>query len=1164
MEFRSSLKSWVTLLVVMIFAATLSFGQGSLGGKLRGVVTDPSTAVVANAKVSLNNPFTGASRTITTGADGVYDFGDVPAGDYELVVEGQGFRSARFSNVTIELNQVRALNVQLVLGAQNETVTVSGEAVSVVPQETTLRGLVDSRRIEQMPLNGRDFQQLVFLSPGIARNAGGAGQGSGFSTAGARPTTNNFTIDGGDVNDPSVPFGVGASIVTGAVPLDAVQEFSVITSNATAEFGRSSGSTVNVVSKSGTNNLHGSIYEYFRNDILDSRGFFDPVGQKSPLKQNQFGFRLGGPLLKNKTFYSVSYDGFRSRSSFSSQINAPTASFIAGVTNPLWKSILQNAYPAVSGSGITGTATKTIGANADQDTGWIRLDHQINDRQSAFLTFNIVDYVQGVGSQGGNGVPGTGVGDAGRAYSSAFQHSWTLAPNKINTFRMTYGRIPLTFPLEATPQNLLDTGKLRTSGPFAGQSFSPGYSSPNGFPFIQFQIATFSNMGISNGFPQGRISNTFSWSDSFAWTRGKHEMKFGGEYKYIQEANQFDVSIRPVYTIADTSTANLQAGTLLNVTQQAYLFNNTSKRYFRYRETGLFAQDSWRVTPKLTIDLGLRYELNLPTKDATDALSNLYVFNNGKPDPCAQVPFGAGILNTAVVNPAKFGIDMFCTDKNNFAPRAGFAYDIFGNGKTVLRASYGVFYDRAFGNVFSNARFSPPYVVPATSNGGTIDGHFPFATFPAVVDTTTVFNLTTIDPAIRTPYTQRWQGTISRELDKNSVLNLSYVGSKGTKLLQTLRPNFGTTFDPSFRPTNQGVLTRSQSDINAGIIRGPFGSISDRESNAGSNFNSLQVEFNHRYSHGLSFQTSYTWSHSLDSVSDEIGGATQGDTPLPQATLNNLLAPLMAANSTCVAARGTPGSAARLTAAVRCAENNPALTTAQAAAIFDTKYIAPANWTGENYGDSAFDIRHRIVASVIYELPIGRGKWLMSDAAGFREKAFGGWSVNTIFDAQTGTTQPLNAGVDANKDGDTNDRAVATGDLSLLKPGATKNFVSPDLGGPIVQYFGCQQLQSDGSFNNTCPLGTGDGIISPFARLSREAVRQPGLWNVDFQVEKATRITERINMKFRAEFFNLFNNVNFQRPRQAVTSGIFGQILTQRFVNVTQSRNIQFGLRFEF
>jgi hypothetical protein len=1178
-DFRRGLAARLSFgFLSLILFATYAWSQAELGGRLRGQVTDNSKAAISNADVTLKNIGTSASRTTKTNEQGEYVFVDVPPGLYSVSVQNTGFKKAEVSGVQVNLNEVRLLNFTLEIGAQSEIVTVDAQAESVVPQETTLRGLIDPQRIKELPLNGRNFQDLVFLAPGVARSAGNTGQGSGFATAGARPTVNNFLIDGGDANDPTVPFGTASNFQTSAVPVDALEEFSVITSNATAEFGRSSGATINVVSKSGTNTLHGSAWEFLRNDVLDSRDYFDPnpatvaPGQrlKTPFRQNVFGFRLGGPVFKDRTFYSVSYEGYRQRLAQSTTAIVPSPGFKAALTNPFIAAVFKAAYPnpdtgtfkstfiASDPSTWTGTISTPVNSSVDQDTGFVRLDHRFTENHQVFTTLSIVD---GVSGKTGNGIPGTGVGTVSRAWHGVFNHNWTLGNSKLNTFRVAFQRTPFSFPAEDQSAALLAAGALRPAGPFKNQPFSPAVNSVNGVPTVQFNAGTFTRFGVASNIPQGRATNTFSYQDTFSWVTGRHQIKFGGDFRRIQENGSFDNVIRPLVTIDDSSFNSINSGALIAQSQNFYLFNNTSERGFRYSEINAFVQDSFRIHPRLTIDYGVRYELNLPFTEVQNALSNAYVMQNGKPQECQSLPLGAGMKNVAVVIPSKFGIDVYCTDYNNFAPRVGFAWDTFGNGKTVLRGSYGVFYDRTFGNVFGNARFNAPFVVPTTISTGNFDGQLG-ASLPATVSPTAVFTVTSIDPALRTPYTQRWNLTLSRELfDRNTVLNVSYVGSKGTKLLQTTRPNMGTSFADAFRPTNQsGSLTRNATDIANQIITGPFSTFSHRVTNAASNFNSLEVEVSHRLSNGLSFQGAYTWAHSFDTVSDDIAGSTNGDSPFPQATINNLLAPLMAPGSTCSTANGTPSSATRLTNAVKCATGNASLTTDQAAALFSQQFISAAS-PHDNYGDSAFDIRHRFVGSVLYELPIGRSKHFLSGVNGFADKLISGWAASTIIDTQSGTPQIITAGTDANRDGDTNDRPIQIGSLgdvndhivydSNFKPGTV-----------TIRKFNCG-AKSDPV---ACPFNQGLGIISPLQRVGRGFLRAPGIFNVDASLTKRTQLTERLNMQFRAEFFNVLNIVNWNRPQQSIASPNFGVITGQRGINSqgTQSREIQFGVKLEF
>lgn len=1142
--------------LVVLLAVPSASGQAELGGRLRGTVVDPQGAAVIGAAVTLKNPATGNIRTATTNDTGAFIFVDVPAATYSLTVAAPGFRTANYDNVTINLNEVRALNAQLSVGSSQETVEVTGEAASVVPQETVLRNTVDEQRLKELPLNGRDFSQLVFYTPGVARGAGANGQGSGFNVAGARGTVNNFMIDGGDANDPTVPFGFATDGgFTNGLPIDAVSEFSVITSNASAEFGRSSGGTVNVVTKNGTNSLHGSLWEFNRNKSLNSRTFFDAPGKKSPFIQNQFGGYVGGPVIKDRTFFSGSYEAFRQIQTVSTVVRVPTSAWVnANVTSPLMKAILLGGFPTPTSNvgPVFGNFTSQLNQGGNQDSYFARADHNVNQNNQLFFTYNYTKTTAQPGSQGGNGIPGNNIGLLYQNYHGVANWNTTISGTMLNTARFVFQRNVLGFPLDAAPQALLDAGKVRTAGPFAGQAFSPDWSSPNGVPTITFLNDPFGNLGEANNMPQGRTSNTFQYEDTLAWTRGAHQFKFGAQFNRIQENDNFGANIRPSIGFLDARTGSV------NTQTQFTFLNNQPTKYFRQNEYGFFAQDSWRIRPRVTIDLGLRYELSSPLREKNDQLSNIAVLDsNNKPIACKAIPLNGQLQNVAIVVNSLFHQDIYCTDKNNFAPRAGVSWDVFGDGKTVIRSSYGLFYDRIFTNALANARFSPPFTVPYTISGFNYDGQIGSTT----LTNNAVVAPTAIDPSLVTPYTQRWNVTLSREIERNTLLNISYVGARGLKLAENVNPNFAGSFVDAFRPTNgSSTITRSLTDVQNGIIRAPFGNINLRTTHAYSNYNGMDVSVTHRRSAGLTFQANYTWSHSLDVISDEISSGA--DSAAPQATLTNLLAPLMTPTSTCTAANGTPSSAARLQAAVRCATGNNTLTADQAAAIFVQSFVA-GTALSTNYGDSAFDLRHRFSGTAIYELPFGQGKRWGGGWSGPLNQIAGGWEIGTIFEAQTGNTSPLSDGVDANRDGSTNDRPILTGPLSALFVNGNGG-VKVDTSTTTVR--GLAACTGNSSAAPGCPsLDLGLGITDPRLRIGRGAIRAPGLWDFDLSANKRFKITERFGLQFRTEAFNILNHVNYLRPSRTVGSpSSFGLITAQRSLNGTQSRQIQFGLKLEF
>jgi hypothetical protein len=1154
------------LLVVLILlnGPRQIWSQAAIGGGLRGAVTDATGAVISGANLSLRSPGTDAVRTQKSTASGLYSFRDIDPGVYTLTVSAPGFQETRFDKVTFVLNEIRELNIALTAGEISQTVDVQADQASIVSQQTSVGTLIDGAKIRELPLNGRDFQNLVFLAPGANRTASGTGQGSTVNAGGARPTDNNYLIDGGDANDPRVPSGAAGNNgnATSSVPLDAIAEFSVITSNATAEFGRSSGGVINVVTKSGDNSFHATAWEYLRNSVLNTRNFFNPVGFKSPFKQNQFGFWAGGRIYRDRTFFSVAYEGFRQRSTTASQVPIPTAQFVSALTNPLSKALFSAAYPSVTGpAAFSATDTTTwsttinrnIANNLDADTGFVRLDQKITEKNSMFATYSLEDAVPTATANSGN-LPNFGVGNTTRPSHIVVQDSHVFTSNLLNTARFSFQRTPSAFPTETPTAADLAAGANRTAGPNAGTNYSANVGDPNGFPTLSLASARFNTIGVANNQPQNRTPVVWTYQDAVSYQRGKHEIKFGAQLSRVWDNTTFSSIIRPSITILDTTTSAQQNFTNINnlaLSSQSQSFYITpSFRQYRIWEQGYFVQDSYRATKRLTLDAGLRYEIFNPFTERNNLLSNVYVLDgNGKPQACQGLPFDNTLSNVAAINPASYGIGNYCSQFHDFSPRIGFALDVFGTGHTVVRGGYGYFYDRVFGNIYGNARFNPPQTLSTTLSTGNYTGLLAAST----VSTTQSYSPTNIDPSLKNPVTQHYNIAISQQLDSSTALTVSYVGAVAQHLLTTTRPNFGTSFVDQFRPANQGVQVRTAADISNNIIRGPFGAMTYHQSNGVSNYNALLVNVRRQMRGGLGLEASYGWSHSHDVLSDDVAGST--DAATPAATLENLLAPLMANGSSCPGAQAaTAATASKLTAAVQCAEGNPSLTQAQAQAIFLSKYVKYAN-IKTNYGDSSFDVRQRFASSVTYRLPFGHNSMFLSNVGSAADHAIGGWGIASIFDTQTGVPFIPTTGTDANRDGDTTDRVIVVGPVASRKGTLVKDFSGSS---PKVNYFSaCPQTGG-------CPFAPGDGIVDPTARMHRGYLRNPGIFNWDFQLNKQTNITEKFNLRFTADFFNVLNHTNFSNLTSSIASSQFGQSLSTRALGQTQSRQIQFGLKLHF
>lgn len=1170
----------VWLLIGLLLFPLTAFGQ-AITGAIQGTVSDEQNASIVGARVVLLSARTGLSRTTETDDQGRYTFPGVESGTYSLEITQQGFATTKVNGVELPVNKVGVVDVTLTISAVQADVVVNGQVEILDTQNATLSGLVDARRVVDLPLNGRNFTQLVNLQAGVAvvsaQGLLGGGsdpasiQGSGQFVNGARGSVNNYLIDGGDANDPVVPSGTGAASTasfTGAAPgingisVDAVQEFRVITSSASAEFGRSSGAIINVVTKSGTNSFHGTAFEFFRNRALNARNYFE--GDKPQFNQHNFGGSLGGPIRKDSLFFFGNYEGFRQRQAVSIINVVPSPNSIEAVRrqNPLLGAIFANYFSGAAaalpgtfselspeailaqGRPVVGTTVVPRGNGTDQNAFLVKLDKNL--RNTGHLSGRY-QFFQGVGQPGtvaGTGVAGSNVGYKNRSQNVVFNYTQPFGALLLNEARFTFQRNSPRTVFEETPEALLNAGRLRTAGPFAGQPFGDP-STPNGIPTISTVGFGIFPVGFSTTAPNRRAANTFQYSDTFTYVRGSQTFKAGAEVRRIQENSVFSFRLRPEVSFASAgSNTILSPGSpALSFDQNLFLTPDTSQRGFRQTEYGFFIQDNWQVTPRLTLDLGLRWEYFGRPNEVNGFLSNGFLAPGGavqaESDILANGAVGLRDLRLRTIGPDR-PQDFYHADWNNFAPRVGLAYrpGFFGLDKTVLRMSYGVFYDRIFNNVFGNARNSPPFVLPVTLSGA------PFGSLPAADPFTTTLPIgpVTVNPNLVSPYTQRWTATVQRELTSNTVFEIGYVGSRGLKLSRTIRPNFGG-FPVAFRPANVGVDlgTRTVDDFRP--IN--FGVISTRDSSGHSTYHSLQASLQRRFSDGLYFQASYTWGHSIDIASGEIVNdivVTTVSNQFPLRTADGRVAqPSLDLVNQVRASRGLPIFTG-------------ANATAQAAEYFVQNFVGQAQF-GADIGNSLFDIRHVFVVNAGYELPVGKGKRFGSEWGGVAQALLGEWQINSIVRSQTGPPLTFTTGADVNGDGNAPDRAaVRAGDLrsiaglNLAANGAV-NYFLPSVAGTGLR-----------TFSNGTVLGFSQTPENVFSYTTRGVLHGPGLINVDFSVFKNIPFGEGRRVQFRTEAFNLFNHTNFGTPVTDIASPLFGRITSTS----TPSRQIQFGLRVEF
>ncbi|HYZ84835.1 MAG TPA: carboxypeptidase regulatory-like domain-containing protein, partial [Bryobacteraceae bacterium] len=676
---------------LMLVSSAVLLGQETTG-TIIGTVRDQSGAVIPEASVMVRGTATGIERRVNTSGSGEYVSPSLPVGTYEVTVEKTGFKKGTSSAIQLSVDARVRVDFTLDVGSVAETTSVSATVSQLDTDTATISGLVDSKRVIDLPLNGRNFAQLINLQAGVSTNNNG-NQGSGQFVNGARGGANNFLLDGGDLNDPVVPNGSAAAVTgafTGSAPginavsVDAVAEFRVITSGASAEFGRNSGAQINVITKSGTNEIHGSLFHFLRNRAFDARSFFDlnPAFQRDgkaiapPFTQNNFGGTVGGPIVKDKLFYFGSYEGFRQRQGVSVVNNIPSPNTIAAIRqqNPALGEIFASVFTgpfAVSppndlapaaiiarNSPVLAPLSLVRSNSFDQDAVTGKVDYNINSGSRLSGRYSYFFNDAGPGTVSGSGLPGTGVGFSNKVHNVVVTHTQTFSPTKLNEFRATFQRNGVDNSFDPAPEALLAAGRLRT-GALAGQPYGDPFT-PNGIPTINAGFGL-PELGYTVTSPNIRFSNTYQISDSFAMTLGKTTVKFGGELRRIQDNSTFGFLVRPnpQYASAGAFTI-LQPGAPMNfLTQNLYLTPDTSLRGFRIWEWAPYIQTTTRVSRNLTIEAGLRYEYLGRATEVNGFLSNAFLAPNGVPQKGVSITAnGIAGLNQVRFFPVGTGRDV--------------------------------------------------------------------------------------------------------------------------------------------------------------------------------------------------------------------------------------------------------------------------------------------------------------------------------------------------------------------------------------------------------------------------------------------------------------------------------------------------------------------------
>ncbi|HYY58670.1 MAG TPA: TonB-dependent receptor, partial [Pyrinomonadaceae bacterium] len=834
------------ILLVLVLASTAAAQTDR--ATVRGRVSNVNGSEVAGAEIRLVHTGTNETRRIAAGADGEFIISQLPPGTYRLEIESTGYGKYT-REFELQVNQTQRVDVALEVGPLPVEVVNVTDALPPVQKDTAAVGtVIENRQVTGLPLDGRNFFELSLLVPGAVPAApGSAGSVRGdfaFSVNGAREDGNNFLLDGVYNVDPKLnTFGVRPSV-------DAIREFEMLTSTYDASFGRNPGAQVNVVLKSGSNQLHGSIYEFFRNGALDARNYFAPSDQPAPQYQrNQFGFSLGGPVRRDRTFFFVDYEGTRAREGITRVTNVPTLaerggdfsqSNLAAPVDPLTGQpfpggvipserinaigrAIASLYPQPNRSAPFQNFVSSPAQRDRNDTFDVRLDHALSD--SSNLTFRYSfgdrDLFEPFTGATFSLIPGYGATIPRRSQNIMLGETHIFTPAFINDVRFAFNRVAL-----GVIQENAGTSINRRVG-------LPELSSnPRDFGLSLISLTGFSPLGHEGNNPQNSVTNTFQVLDTATYARGRHLFKFGLDFRFLQQNAFRDVQSRGFLTFSSSAglTGNALADLLLGapfITGGARLDN---AQHLRTNSYNLFVNDGFRITPRLTLNAGLRYEYNSPSVDTEDR-ANIY-------DPVTQslVAVGTGGVPRSGYAP----------DRNNFAPRVGLAWTLGQEGRTVVRAGYGVYYDQSALAPGEALYFNAPYFdfnLYFSLPGLPLSLNDPFPRFfPFPLPDSAL----AIQRDLRTAYMQHWSFGLQQELGGSRVLEVNYVGSKGTKLL-------------AGRDINQGQPTTLPFVIRP-VAR--FDDINILESRANSNYNSLQVRFQQRLDFGLSMLASYTWSKS--------------------------------------------------------------------------------------------------------------------------------------------------------------------------------------------------------------------------------------------------------------------------------------------------------------
>jgi hypothetical protein len=1048
-------------------------------------VKDPSSATIPNAQVAITDVATGVTRGVTTDSAGLYTAPNLLPGTYEARVTATGFSTHVQKGITLTVGAQQVLDITMQVGGVNQTVEVTTEAPTVELTSSALSAVVNATTIRELPLNGRSWTDLAVLEPGVSQtttHAGGGNRGYGSQVAisGARPQQNNYRLDGVSIND--YANGGPGSVLGGNLGVDAIQEFSVLTSNYSAEYGRTSGGVVNAVTRSGTNQFHGSAYEFLRNSALDARNFFDGP-QVPPFKRNQFGASAGAPIRKDRTFIFGDYEGIRQSlgTTAVSTVLSPaarTGNLSTGTVTvdpviqkylPLWP--LPNG--ALIGKGDLGRFSFPSNRITTENFFTIRVDNKLSAKDSLFGTY-VYDNTRSLGPNALDTILSSN--QTKRQYV-ILGEDHVFSSSLVNALRVGYSRDRVDSGQNSTVLNPV-VADLSLGG-FPGLT-SPSIYLPGGTTATSFGGKT-GSVGMLYRW------NSFQGYDDAFLTRGLHSVKFGVAFE--REQFNFQDSTQPTGEYHFSTLANflINKPKLLTSALPGFL----TWRSLRQSIVGAYVQDDWRLRPNLTLNLGLRYEMATVPKDAQDKISNAYNLTDATPH--LGDPF--------FLNPTR----------RNFEPRVGFSWDPFHTGKTAVRGGIGMFdvLPLLYEFVSMNGLSFPFFELGSVTT--LKQGDFPTKGFTQLAAGS--FQYETVERNPHRNYVMQWNLNVQHELTPNLAVLIGYAGSHGVH--QPFRTDDADLVLPTL--TSAGYVWPRP--IGSGTVLNPNAS-SIRFLNWGGSsfFDALEVGITKKMSHGLQFQSSFTWGKSIDDDSGVIAGDTFSNAfPSPY--------------------------------------------------WFDLRTVRAL---------SDYNVPRTLVISGAWQVPSPKS------ASGPVAWATNGWQLGAVLKANDGVPITPTFGTDGDPLGLKSsdpwafpDRLAGPGCATLINPGNPNNYIK-------TQCFAIPSAPTMAFWTANCdptpPIGPkGAPLAVPFPQcfnlegnVGRNIVPGPGLVNLDFSVFKNNpikRISESFNVQFRAEVFNILNHANFQTPVVPNHTDIFDStgaptgsagLLTS---TTTMSRQIQFAIK---